>query len=102
MNPFRRFKLPQLLLIVAVAAFLVKKPVKLILTQKEQDHYMIPGVKTDITYKTAVRKDGKVNGMSVFIDVDVGALNPFSQEIIDRIAIASCNYYKFENVHILA
>ena len=40
--------------------------------------------------------------MSVFIDVDVGALNPFSQEIIDRIAIASCNYYKFENVHILA
>lgn len=87
---------------VAVAAFLVKKPVKLILTQKEQDHYMIPGVKTDITYKTAVRKDGKVNGMSVLIDVDVGALNPFSQEIIDRIAIASCNYYKFENVHILA
>ena len=87
---------------VAIAAFLLKKPVKLILTQKEQDLYMIPGVKTDITYKTAIKKDGTVTGISVGIDVDVGAFNPFVQEIIDRIAIASCNYYKFENVHILA
>ena len=92
----------QLMAQVATAAYLIKKPVKLILTQKEQDSYMLPGVKTSITYKSALKNDGKITGISVLIDVDVGACNPFAQDIIDRIALASCNYYTFDNVHIVA
>lgn len=92
----------QIIAQVAVAAFLSKKPVKLILTQKEQDQFMIPGVKTEISYKSSIKKNGQINGMSIFIDVDTGVYNPFAQEIIDRLSISSCNYYKFENVHIVA
>jgi CO/xanthine dehydrogenase Mo-binding subunit len=41
---------------VALASFLTSKPVKLVLTQEEQDSYMAPGVDTQLTYKTAVSK----------------------------------------------
>jgi CO/xanthine dehydrogenase Mo-binding subunit len=87
---------------VALASFITSKPVKLILTQKEQDSYMAPGVKTKVTYKTAVNKDGIINGISANIDIDVGCFNPFAQEITDRMSIIACNYYKPHNVHIVA
>ena len=87
---------------VALASFLTSKPVKLVLTQEEQDSYMAPGVDTTLTYKTAVTKDGILNGISVEIDIDVGCFNPFAQEIADRMAIVACNYYKPQSVHIIA
>ena len=87
---------------VALASFLTSKPVKLILTQEEQDSYMAPGVSTTVSYKTSVSKEGIINGISAMIDIDVGCFNPFAQEIADRMALAACNYYKPQNVHIIA
>ena len=87
---------------VALASFLTSKPVKLVLTQEEQDSYMAPGVNTKITYKTAVSNEGIINGISAFIDIDVGCFNPFAQEIADRMSIIACNFYKPQNVHITA
>ena len=45
----------QLAVQVAAAAWLSKKPVKLILSQYEQENFMVPGVRTEITYRTALR-----------------------------------------------
>lgn len=87
---------------VALASYLTSKPVKLILTQEEQDSYMAPGVKTKVTYKTAVSKEGIINGISALIDIDVGCFNPFAQEIADRMSIVACNYYMPQNIHIIA
>ena len=87
---------------VALASFLTSKPVKLVLTQEEQDSYMAPGVNTQITYKTSVSKEGIIKGVSALIDIDVGCFNPFAQEIADRMSILACNYYKPQNVHIIA
>ena len=87
---------------VALASFITSKPVKLILTQEEQDSYMAPGVKTQVTYKTAVSKEGIINGISAVIDIDVGCFNPFAQEIADRMSIVACNYYRPQNIHITA
>lgn len=87
---------------VALASYLTSKPVKLVLTQEEQDSYMAPGVDTKITYKTAVTKEGILKGISATIDIDVGCFNPFAQEIADRMAIVACNYYKPQNVHVTA
>ena len=92
----------QIITQVALAAYLTKKPVKLIFTQQEQDVYMIPGVKTKITYKTVMEKTGRIKGLKADIDIDVGAYNPFAQEIVDRISLAACNYYQFDNVCIQA
>lgn len=87
---------------VSLAAVLSKKSVKLILSQKEQDTYMLPGVQTEFTYKTALSKEGKIKALKIGIDIDAGSYNPFAQEITDRLAISACSYYKPENVYIEA
>ncbi len=87
---------------VALASYLTSRPVKLVLTQEEQDSYMAPGVTTSVSYKTAVSAKGKINGISALINIDIGCFNPFAQEITDRMAIAACNYYSPQNIHIVA
>lgn len=98
--PTGLWKTTQIALQAAVASYITKKPIKLSLTQKEQDLYMKPGVCTKFNYKVAVKPDGHIFAMKITIDIDVGADNPFAQEITDRITLASCNYYKTENLYI--
>ncbi|MCQ2590297.1 MAG: xanthine dehydrogenase family protein molybdopterin-binding subunit [Treponema sp.] len=86
---------------VALASFLTKKPVKLVLSQDEQDKFNTLGVQTKFNYKTAVTKNGKIKAMDIHIDIDAGSFNPFAQEITDRLTISACNYYKPENVRII-
>lgn len=85
---------------VALATYLTKKPVKLILTPQEQSLYMAPGVNVNLNYKACGRKDGKITALKANIDIDLGFENPFAQEITDRMAIAVCNFYKPENLFI--
>ena len=92
----------QLAVQVAAASWLSKKPVKLILSQYEQENFMVPGVITDITYRSALNKEGRLTALKINIDIDIGCSNPFAQEITDRIAIAATNYYKPENLYIHA
>ena len=92
----------QLAVQVAAAAWLSKKPVKLVLSQKEQENFMVPGVLTEITYRTALSKEGRLIALKILIDIDIGSSNPFAQEITDRIAIAATSYYKPENLYISA
>ena len=92
----------QLAVQIAAASWLTKKPVKLVLSQFEQENYMVPGVTTEITYRTALDKDGRFKALKIIIDIDIGCSNPFAQEITDRIAIAAASYYKPENLYISA
>ena len=87
---------------VAVAAYKLKKPIKLVITQEEQDLYMRPGVKTEIEYKIATEKSGKIKALKAYINFDVGTFNPFAQEIADRLTIAVANYYRPTNMFIKA
>ena len=63
---------------------------------------MVPGVVTEITYRSALNKDGRLKALKILIDIDIGCSNPFAQEITDRIAIAAASYYKPENLYISA
>jgi len=98
--PVGLWRTSQIAVQTAVAAYYTKKPVKLVLSQKEQNSYMTPGVVTEITYKSASDKEGKITALKVNIDIDVGTSNPFAQEITDRITLAACNYYQPENLYI--
>lgn len=91
---------PQLAVQVATASWLTKNPVKLVLSQAEQEDIMVPGVATEITYRTALNKDGRLKALKILIDIDIGYSNPFAQEITDRMAIAAASYYKPENLYI--
>ncbi len=92
----------QIALQTAVASYLLKKPVKLMLSQNEQKKFMNPGLPTLMTYKTAVKSDGRIHAMEILIDIDIGTSNPFAQEITDRIALSSFNYYQPENLYVKA
>ena len=87
---------------VAVAAYLTNKPVKLIFTQDEEDMFLAPGIDATFTYKTGLSKEGELVAMNINIEIDAGSSNPFAQEITDRLAIASCNYYSCKNLYINA
>ena len=84
----------------AAAAYLSKKPVKLVLSQDEQDLFMKPGVITTVTYKTALEPNGRIYALKILIDIDIGSSNPFAQEITDRITLASFSFYKPKNLYI--
>ena len=92
----------QLAVQIALASWLSKRPVKLVLSQSEQENFMVPGVVTEITYRSALNKDGRLKALKILIDIDIGCSNPFAQEITDRIAIAAASYYKPENLYISA
>lgn len=98
--PTGLWRTSQLACQAALACYLSKKPVKLILSQKEQERYVKPGVKTHITYQTAADKKGFINALKISIDIDIGNGNPFAQEITDRITLAACNYYRPKNLYI--
>lgn len=86
---------------VAIASFLTGKPVKLVLSHAEEDNYLQAGVKAKFAYKSLVSPTtGIIKAMEVHINIDIGYANPFAQEITDRMAIASCNYYKPQNIFI--
>ncbi|MCQ2586679.1 MAG: molybdopterin-dependent oxidoreductase [Treponema sp.] len=87
---------------IAIAAYLTKKPVKLEFSQHEQNKYICPGVKADFTFTTILSEDGIIKSNKLDINIDIGSSNPFAQEITDRLAIASCNYYTTENLYISA
>lgn len=88
---------------VAIAAYHSNRPVKLVLSHEEEDSFFVAGVKTKFNYRSLVSKStGVIKAMEVHINIDVGSANPFAQEITDRMAIASCNYYKPQNLYINA
>ncbi len=87
---------------VAVASCLTHRPVKLIFSQQEESDFMKPGVVSHYNYKTGITSDGHIKSMHLEVEVDVGNTNPYAQEIIDRLVIASTGLYKPENLYISA
>ncbi len=87
---------------VAVAALKTKKTVKLVYSRKEENAFMNTMQPVTITHKSGLSENGKILGMQVDIDLDAGAYNPFSKEILDRLIIASAALYKAENLSITA
>lgn len=87
---------------VAVAAYKTGKKVKLSYSRSEQTKFMEKLLPITIIHKTGIDENGKLLAMQVHIDVDAGAYNPFAQEIIDRLVIASIGCYDCPSISINA
>lgn len=87
---------------VAVAAYKTGKKVKLAYTRSEQSNFMERLLPITIIHKTGIDEKGKLVAMQIHIDVDAGAYNPFAQEIIDRLVIASIGCYECPSISITA
>lgn len=84
----------------ALASFLTKKPIMLCLTRTEQLLYNDYRQSISICHKSAIDKDGLILGAEVFISIDAGVYDPLAKTIVDRMAVASLNAYKSNNIHI--
>ena len=84
------------------AAIVSQKPVKLVYSREEDDKFISNTGEVAITHKTAFDKDGLIQAATIDIDFDAGAFNPFAEEIIDRLTIASAGVYNFDNLEINA
>lgn len=86
----------------AIASKVVGKPVKIILSRKEQDDYVDSPIIVNTSYKIALEKDGTIKAMNADIKVDCGSYCPFAQEILDRLVIALSSMYRYKNFCITA
>ena len=86
----------------AVASKVVGKPVKIVLSRKEQDEYVDSPIIVNTSYKVALEEDGTIKAMNADVKVDCGSYCPFAQEILDRLVIAIAAMYKYKNFCITA
>lgn len=86
----------------AIASLKTGHSVKIVYSRKEQNLFMDTMQPIVLNYKTSCTKEGKITALKADIKVDAGFINPFSQEIIDRLIIASCGCYSIENIQVTA
>lgn len=87
---------------VAIAAKIAKKAVKLVYTREEQKNFLDRMQTISIKHRTAANEEGLILAMDIEIDANAGFSNPFAQEILDRLVIASCGSYHTKNLRINA
>ncbi|EHI97699.1 Xanthine dehydrogenase [Clostridium sp. DL-VIII] len=85
---------------VAVAAYKIKKPVRLILDRIEDMSFTTKRHPALLTYKTVFDKDNKIIGMDVEIILNGGAYATVSGVVLQRALLAAIGVYKIPNVRV--
>ena len=81
----------------ALAAFLCKKPVKLVLSRDEEFQYSAKSPPVKIRIKSAAAPSGKIAALHADIEINPGSKTPFINEIAARMAAALRSLYNIEN-----
>ncbi len=81
----------------ALASFLCKKPVKVVLSRNEDFLYTLKSSPAKIEYRTAVSTEGKIKAMETNVWLNIGGYSPFLSEIIARTSITASGLYNIEN-----
>jgi CO/xanthine dehydrogenase Mo-binding subunit len=84
----------------ALGAWIAKKPVRLMLTRKEDFSFSPKRCQTQIAIANAFDENGVMIGTNVDVAVDVGAYAVNAQELLDHACLGSMGMYKTQNVHI--
>lgn len=84
----------------SVAAILSEHPVKLLLSEEENEKYFSNQLPSDVKFHSWVSKTGKIININAEIAIDVGFCNPYAQEIADRLSIAAMSFYYVENFNV--
>jgi CO/xanthine dehydrogenase Mo-binding subunit len=82
----------------ALAAQAARKPVKLAYSREEDFRFTTKRSPTHISHRTALDREGNPIAMQIRIHIDTGAYPLLSQEMLDRICIASTGAYRCDNI----
>jgi CO/xanthine dehydrogenase Mo-binding subunit len=86
----------------ALAASIVKTPVKFMLTRREERLYAPSRAPSEIKICSTVSESGRILDTNIAITADMGACGFFADEIIDRMALAALGLYRLGTVNIQA
>jgi CO/xanthine dehydrogenase Mo-binding subunit/aerobic-type carbon monoxide dehydrogenase small subunit (CoxS/CutS family) len=87
--------------IVAVAAYVTRKPVKITLTRAEDLATSVKRHPFQLDYKVATDADGHIVAVDAYMLADGGPYTGNSPRVIDQAAIFSCGPYRVPNVRII-
>jgi CO/xanthine dehydrogenase Mo-binding subunit len=86
----------------ALAAYIVKKPVKLMLTRDEDFRYSPKRNSANIKIQSALGEKGEILGTEISVTADLGGREAFAEEIIDHTCLGSLGFYKLGKVKLKA
>lgn len=84
----------------ALAALIVRKPVKLLLTREEDVRYSPKRPAAVIRHRAAVSAEGELLALEARVVVDIGAASPFAAETLDRLCLGALGAYRCPNVRV--
>ena len=84
----------------ALATFICKKPVKILLTREEDARFSPKRPAVTIRHRSAIGTNGELLALESRSVVDVGAASPFAEETLDRLCLGSLGAYRCPNVRI--
>lgn len=86
----------------ALAAFIIKQPVKLMLTREEDFRFSPKRPETVIEFSTRLNPDGEAAETDIKVRAGFGAGSFFANEMLDNIATAAAGCYKLGNIKLSA
>ena len=86
--------------VAAVAAYVTRKPVKIILKREESLHSSVKRHPFSMKYRVGVDPDGTLVGVDAELIADAGPYTGNSPRVIDQACIFSCGPYRVPNVRI--
>ena len=84
----------------ALGAWITQKPVRLILTRKEDFFFSPKRCETEITIESALDEKGEIIGTTVDTTVNLGAYGVNAAEILDHVNLGSLGVYKTKNIRL--
>jgi len=84
----------------ALGAWVTQRPVRLILTRKEDFFFSPKRPETVITIENALDEKGGITGIRVNTAVNLGAYGVNADEILDHVNMGSFGVYKAENIQL--
>jgi len=84
----------------ALGAWITQRPVRLILTRKEDFFFSPKRCETAITIENALNEKGGITGIRVNTTVNLGAYGVNAAEILDHVNMGSFGVYKAENIQL--
>jgi CO/xanthine dehydrogenase Mo-binding subunit len=84
----------------ALAAWILRKPARILLTREEDFLYTPKRARSSITLRTALDATGRLSAVDARVAVNVGAYGPLARETLSQICLAATGVYACPNVRV--
>jgi CO/xanthine dehydrogenase Mo-binding subunit len=84
----------------ALGAFILQKPVRLILTREEDFRFSPKRSETEINISSALGEKGEVLGTEIKVSVNLGAYGVNAEEILDQTCLGSLGLHHSDNIKV--